>query len=169
MGKIHYEVPDMHLIIQDKDMACWYASAMMVLNWMERHRPGQRRMCTQIDLETIKIYKANNGVQNSQIIPLAKRLGLIPVPPQSPTISGLLSWLQSYGPLWTNGKRHIVVMAGLRQNDNDEYSVKIFDPWPGSGISWRTLSGWYTGFNPGKDGASSRDTGPDVEAVFLHG
>jgi hypothetical protein len=27
-----YEVPGVELIVQDKTMACWYASAMMVIN-----------------------------------------------------------------------------------------------------------------------------------------
>ena len=74
----------------------------------------------------------------------------------------------NWGPLWTNGKRHIVVIAGLRGDETVGYEVKVYDPWPGNGVTWRSLDGWYTGFNPGPNGASSRDTGSDVEAVFLH-
>lgn len=165
---IHYEVPGVTLIVQDKNMACWFASAMMVLNWQEKLSGGSRRACTSIDEGTLRIYRANNGLQNSQIIPLARRLGLVPVPPMSPSIRGLLNWLMQYGPLWTNGKQHIVVIAGIRGNDQKGYEVKVYDPWPGNGVSWRTLAGWYTGFNPGGHAESSRDTGGDVEAVFLH-
>lgn len=166
---MQYEVPGVQLIVQDLNMACWFASAMMVLNWAERFRPNPN--ATQSvgpDDATIQLYKANNGVQNNQIIPVAKRLGLVSVPPMSPSIPGLTGWLRTYGPLWTNGKRHIVVIAGLRGDDFKGYEVKVYDPWPGNGIEWRTLSGWYTGFNPGNRAASSRDTGRDVEAVFLH-
>jgi ABC-type bacteriocin/lantibiotic exporter with double-glycine peptidase domain len=162
-----YEVPGVQLIVQDQNMACWYASAMMVLNWAERNKWKDRRSSSQIDNQTLAIYKANNGLQNAQVIPLAKRLGLEAIPPQSPTIDGLFQWLMSFGPLWTNGTRHIVVIAGLRKEDSG-YSAKVYDPWPGNGITWRSLSGWYTGFNPGQNAASSRDTGNDVEAVFLH-
>jgi len=163
---VYYEVPNMSLIIQDQKMACWYASVLMLLTWKEKQ--GRGKMSTGIDDQTIKIYKANNGLLNPQVIPLAKRLGLVAVPPQSPTIQGLVQWLTKYGPLWTNGVRHIVVIAGIRGSDDDGYEVKVYDPWPGNGIGWRTLAGWYTGFDPGGSGASSRDTGKDVEAVFLH-
>ena len=165
---MYYEVLGVQLITQDKDMACWFASAMMVLNWAERWRPNPtRNQCTAIDQQTLNLYRANNGVTNAQSIPLARRLGLIPVPPMSPTIEGLTNWLKTYGPLWTNGRRHIVVIAGLRGDDRSGYDVKVYDPWPGIGIEWRTLAGWYTGFNLGARAASSRDTGIDVEAVFL--
>jgi hypothetical protein len=65
-----------------------------------------------------------------------------------------------YGPLWVNGKTHIVVIAGIRPGE-----VLVYDPSPvnvGS-IGWRTLAGWYVG-----NAVDSRDTGRDVEAVFLH-
>jgi len=163
---MHYEVHGVRLMVQDKNMACWFASAMMVLNWKETHRAG--KACMMFDDQTIQLYKANNGLKNPQIIPLAKRLGLLPIAPQSPTINGLLGWLKSYGPLWTNGKQHIVVIAGIRGEPRRGYEVKVYDPWPGAGIGWRTLAGWYTGFSPGANAASSRDTGKDVEAVFLH-
>jgi hypothetical protein len=163
-----YEVPGVTLIVQDKDMACWYASAMLVINWQEKYRPGNSYQCNAIDRQTIDLYKANQGIRNSEIIQLAKRLGLTPVPPMSPTIDALVAWLKQYGPLWTNGKRHIVVIAGLRKTSRGEYEVKVYDPWSGVGVGWRTLSGWYTGFDAGPNVSSSRDTGGDVEAVFLH-
>lgn len=162
-----YEVSGVNLIVQDKNMACWYASAMMVLNWAEWNRPNPfRTQCSAVDQRTIDLYKANNGIQNAQIIPLAKRLGLAYVPPMSPSVEGLQSWLQTYGPLWTNGKRHIVVIAGIKKDARQGWQVKVYDPWPGVGVEWRSLD-WYTGFNPGAHAHSSRDSGADVEAVFL--
>jgi hypothetical protein len=83
-------------------------------------------------------------------------------------VDALFNWLGCYGPLWTNGVRHIVVIAGIRGDEGNGFDLKVYDPWPGNGISWRTLAGWYTGFNPGVYGASSRDTSDSVEAVFLH-
>ncbi|MCP1831635.1 MULTISPECIES: papain-like cysteine protease family protein [unclassified Bradyrhizobium] len=163
-----YEVQGVKLIVQDKDMACWFASAMMVLNWKEQYRPGNAHQCSANDRVTIELYKANNGIQNHQIIPLARRLGLVHVPPMSPTIDALAGWLRSYGPLWTNGTRHIVVIAGIRKTVHGDYEVKVYDPGPGIGVEWRTLSGWYTGFDAGRNSVSSRDTGPDVQTVFLH-
>lgn len=168
---IFYEVPKMSLIAQDKNMACWYASALMLINWRERQNPTLR--CKALDDTTINLYKANNGIQNNQIIPLAKRLGFLSVPPMSPTIDALEDWLKIYGPLWTNGVRHIVVVAGIKgpipiAGNSMNYQVKVYDPWPGNGITWRNLDGWYTGTNPRGFGNSARDAGPGVEATFLH-
>ena len=169
---MQYEVPGVTLFVQDKGNACWFASAMMLVNWAERYRPSNPLLglnkCSAIDKDTLALYQADNGIKNPQIIPLAKRLGLQSVPPMSPSIRGLQGWLMNWGPLWTNGKRHIVVIAGLRGDETVGYEVKVYDPWPGNGVTWRSLDGWYTGFNPGPNGASSRDTGDNVEAVFLH-
>ena len=165
-AKLLYEVPDMELVVQDKDMACWFASAMMLILWKERNRSGTT--CEMIDDSTINLYKANNGIQNHQILPLAKRLGLEPIAPLCPNVDALDLWLRTHGPLWTNGTRHITVIAGIRGSDAQGYEVKVYDPWPGEGVSWRTLSGWYTGFDPGTHAASARDESVDVRAVFLH-
>lgn len=167
----HYEVPGVQLIRQDKHMACWFASAMMLLNWKERYRPGSAiNLSRVIDSQTMKMHDADKGIKNPQIVPLALRLGLHRIPPQSPTIEGLLGWLRRYGPLWTNGKQHIVVIAGIKQNTGDDYSVKVYDPWnwPPVPVQWRSLSGWYAGFDAKKQDNATRDTGTDVEAVFLH-
>lgn len=167
----NFELKNMSLIQQDKNMACWYASALMLINWRERQNPHMR--CRKLDDTTVNLYKANKGIQNHQIIPLAKRLGMESVPPMSPSVDALHDWLLRYGPLWTNGVRHIVVVAGIRgpvpiAGNDFNYQVKVYDPWPGNGITWRNLDGWYTGTNPKAFGASSRDAGPSVEATFLY-
>jgi hypothetical protein len=163
-----YEVPGITLIRQDQDMACWFASAMMLLNWKERFRPEKAISSNAVDERTIRMYMANNWIQNDQIIPLAVRLGLIPIPPQSPSIDGFKKWLMQFGPLWTNGAHHIVVIGGLKEGNKREYMVKVYDPWPGTPIGWRSLSGWYVGFDAAKKDNATRDTGIDVQAVFLH-
>ena len=162
-SSIHYEVPGVNLIVQDKNMACWYASAMMVLNWAD----ARRKLCSNVDDQTIQLYKANHGLQNPQIIPLAKRLGLIPIPPLCPSADALFHWLLGYGPLWTNGISHITVIGGIKGDPANGYELKVYDPWPGKGVGWRSI-GWYTGFDPAAASGSSRDPGNDVEAVFLH-
>jgi hypothetical protein len=45
-------------------------------------------------------------------------------------------------------------------------TVKVYDPWPPNigKIEWRSLVTWYA-FGTS---ASTRDTGRDVEAVFLY-
>ena len=51
------------------------------------------------------------------------------------------------------------------QKIRDGKEVLVYDPSPVNvgKKEWRSLSGWYVGGS-----SSSRDTGKDVEAVFLH-
>ena len=84
----------------------------------------------------------------------------------SPTPQAIQGWLQQYGPLWVNGKAHIVVVAGI-----DGMKVKVYDPWPqGVGrVDWRSLKDWYVGgANPAGQPNSTRDTSADVPVVFLY-
>ena len=158
-----YEVPGMKLISQTKTMACWYASAQMVIQW--------KRSMTQSTLlghpdpsqvaETVSWEVLNSGVTNPQVVRLALRLGLKEVPPMTPSPAYVSDLLKTYGPLWTNGKRHIVVIAGI---DERRRKLKVYDPWPWGGkqIEWRSFA-WYTG-----NSSSSRDTGHDVQTVLLY-
>ena len=92
---------------------------------------------------------------------MAKRIGLAAVPPQTPTPELMENWLMRYGPLWVNGKTHIVVIAGI---DTAALTVKVYDPAPGVAVGWRSLVSWYA-LGTAVD---SRDTGADVQTVFLY-
>ena len=87
----------------------------------------------------------------------------------SPTLRDIQRWLAQYGHLWTNGKTHIVVIAGVNLHRG---TVLVCDPWPPhtGKIQWRSYSRWYIGNKHAKpnDPDSSQDTGDDVEAVFLY-
>ena len=168
MATMNYEVPGMTLMPQQDNTACWYASAQMLIHW----KMNRLRMCLadlippSLDAECRKIRDAGGGIVNSEILAMAKRLGLQAVPPMSPTLDALEDWLRRYGPLWVNGKTHIVVIAGIRN-----MSVKVYDPWPPKKgrIDWRSLTTWYVGgVNPDGQPNSSRDTSASVETVFLH-
>jgi hypothetical protein len=160
-----YEVPGMTLIPQAFTMSCWYASAQMLITWRENQAQASMDWLVppEFDAQCRTIRDANTGIQNSQIIAMAKRLGLQAVPPESPSVDALQQWLRVYGPLWVNGKSHIVVIAGI---DTDALNVKVYDPSPVNQgrIEWRSLTSWYAfGTSP-----STRDTGADVETVFLY-
>jgi ABC-type bacteriocin/lantibiotic exporter with double-glycine peptidase domain len=161
MGR--YEVPGMTLIKQAKTMSCWYASAQMVIKW----RQDKDKQCLawlvppEFDAECARLRDGNSGIQNPQIIQMAKRIGLKAIPPVSPTPETLEHWLRTYGPLWVNGKTHIVVIGGI---DTAALKVKVYDPAPGITTEWRSLTDWYAfGTSP-----STRDTGRDVNAIFLY-
>lgn len=157
-----YEVPGMTLIPQELDYSCWYASARMLIQWkMDKFKMSFANLVPPgLDAECRRIRDANAGIINPQIMTLAKRLGLIAVPPLSPTTGCIAQWLRHYGPLWVNGKTHIVVIAGIRGMD-----VKVYDPSPvkSGKVDWRSLSTWYVG-----NSVSSRDTSLGAETVFLH-
>lgn len=162
MSTAKFEVSGMRLLPQRLDMACWYASARMLLNWRESKRRQQSLMnAPELDANSRRIRDANNGIVNQQILNLALRLGLKAVPPQTPTPEAIGMWLRTYGPLWVNGSRHIVVIAGIDGN-----KVKVYDPWPVNvgKVEWRSLDSWY--YNGSS--SSSPDTSTSVRAVFLH-
>jgi hypothetical protein len=161
----HYEVPGMTLIPQQMRMSCWYASAQMLITWRQDRVQQSLPWLVPPDLDAqcVAIRDGNAGLQNPQIVAMAKRIGLKAIPPMSPLPETLEDWLRSYGPLWVNGKTHIVVIAGI---DTTMQMVKVYDPWPpGVGkVEWRSLVTWYAfGTSP-----STRDTGRDVETVFLY-
>ena len=159
----YYEVPGMTLIAQKMTMSCWYASAQMLIQWKQDQFRQSLAGLVPPDLDTqcALIRDGNAGIQNPQIVPMAKRLGLRSIPPESPTPDALEDWLRTYGPLWVNGKSHIVVIAGI---NTKTLMVKVYDPSPQNigRIEWRSLATWYA-FGTS---VSTRDTGRDVEAVF---
>jgi hypothetical protein len=156
-----YIVTGMTLIPQTVTEGCWYASAKMLIAWRRGHlqmTEASMRDPSE-DPASAALYASNSGIENPQILPMAKRLGLESIPPMSPTEGAIESWLRKYGPLWVNGKTHIVVISGINGNN-----LQIYNPAPvgSGGIQWLTFD-WYIGGSP-----SSRDTGADVETVFLH-
>ncbi len=156
-----YVVTGMTLIPQKMTMSCWYASAQMLIRWRR-----ETKQMTESSIEdpsedsvSCQIRDSDTGIQNPQIVAMAKRLGLVPVPPMSPEPDRIEQWLQNYGPLWVNGKSHITVIAGI-----SGLQVLVYDPSPVNvgQIQWRSLITWYPGTS-----VDSRDTGPDVDTVFL--
>jgi hypothetical protein len=161
----YYEVPGMTLIAQQLTMSCWYASTQMLIQWRQDRVQQSLGWLVppELDAQCAQIRDSNTGLQNPQIVAMAKRIGLAAVPPLSPLPETIETWLRMYGPLWVNGKTHIVVIAGI---DTSRRMVKVYDPWPpGIGkVDWRSLDTWYA-FGAS---ASTRDTGRDVQTVFLY-
>src|SRR5512132_4400293 len=117
---MHYVVPDMKLIPQDKNMSCWYASGQMLIAW--RQRTTQMSELAQPDPSLVvkwsKLYDKNTIMTKEMIMSFANDLGLEVVPPQTPTLGAINNWLVWYGPLWVNGKYHITVIAGVRDTSS---------------------------------------------------
>ncbi len=166
-----FVVPGMQLIPQRNNTSCWYASAMMLIKWkrsrarvtvVEHPDPSQTP-------QTVAWEVAANGLTNPNVLRMAGLLGLRAVSPMSPTLQAVQQWLMRYGPLWTNGKTHIVVIAGVNVGRG---TVLVYDPWPPhtGKIQWRSYSRWYIGNRHPRPNEpnSSRDTGADVEAAFLY-
>jgi len=167
---MHYVVPNMKLIAQDKDWSCWFASAQMLIAW----RQNQTQSCEAAHPDPSqvkkwgKLYDKASGpegaIQNSDILEFAADLGLVAIRPMSPTPEAIQGWLARYGPLWVNGVNHITVIAGIRDTVGD-LEVLVFDPaMPNKKHGeWRSLRDWYI-----LDRHSGRDTADTVETVFLH-
>jgi hypothetical protein len=164
-----FVVPGMKLIPQKNTSSCWYASVQMVVMW--------KRSTTKATLaghpdasqvpQTVAWEVAANGLVNENVLRMAQLLGLRSVPPQSLSLAKIEDLLKRYGPLWTNGQDHIVVIAGA---DAGSDKVLVYDPWPpGKGeIKWKSYSGWYIGNDPKAKDEATRDTGEGVRAVFLY-
>ncbi len=163
-----YIVQGMTLIPQGLNMSCWYASAQMLITWKmdQRQQSISGLIPPELDAECQKIRDDNKGLQNPQIIKMAKRLGLEAIPPMTPTVETIEGWLKQYGPLWVNGKTHIVVIAGIMWFPALGYMFLVYNPAPVNvgKIEWKSLTDWYLTGNS----SSSRDTGKDVETVFLY-
>jgi hypothetical protein len=139
-----YRVPNMRLVPQDLNNACWWASAVMLLMWKNRFRDPFRMDHPAYHNRLLQTHRANNGLRASQMADLARQLGLRSIPPlrHAPTMVELEALLRRYGPLWADGMAlnstggfngapgtgHVVVIAGVRATPRDE--VLIYDPWP---------------------------------------
>lgn len=135
-----YRVADVPLIPQQLNMACWFASAQMLIQW----RQARRRACEAAhrdpayDDTLVARHQANDGLAVALVADLAQRLGLRQVPPMSPTTQAVEGWLRRFGPLWFAGlfpSGHVVVITGI-----DEAGLSINDPWPPKKGSRRVLS-----------------------------
>jgi Papain-like cysteine protease AvrRpt2 len=161
-----YVVKGVPLIPQTLNMACWYASAQMLIQWRrERMQMSELGLLdpSEDPLSVVK-WKANNGIDDAFILTLAADLGLERVPPQTATLQAIHNWLYDYGPLWLNGTSHITVIAGV---DIGGEQVFIHDPWPVNmgKKEWRSVD-WLYGFGS-EAGVASVD--PQTTAgVFLH-
>ena len=163
---MHYVVPGMTLIPQDKTMSCWYASGQMLIQW----RQNTNLMCERAHPDPAlvkrwsKLYDKNPGINNDEIQAFANDLGLETVPPLTPTPAAIHQWLVDYGPLWVNGVAHITVIAGIRDTMSD-VEVLVYDPARPNKKhgEWRKFDQWYL-----FDRHSGRDTSGSVETVFLH-
>jgi hypothetical protein len=163
-----YIVPGMKLIPQTMTMSCWYASMQMLIKWKEEQKQVSYAglISPEFDTQCAAIRDANTGITNPQIVKIAKSVGLKAVPPVSPSPEAIEGWLKAYGPLWVNGKSHIVVIAGIMTLPLLDTMLLVYDPSPVNvgRVEWRSMSDWYAMGST----VSSRDTGKDVEAVFLY-
>jgi len=148
---MRYEVPNLQLIPQDNSLACWYASAQMVIQW----RRNQRQMTESglrdpsEDPTSVAMHRRSDAIPWAHIRHFARDLGLVPLPLMSPTRETLLGWVRQYGPLWADGMKfttssgravsygHVVVIGGVGI-DPDE--ILILDPEHGGSRTWHSLT-----------------------------
>jgi hypothetical protein len=146
-----YMVQGVTLMPQDRTMACWYASAMMVMN----ARAGARGVARVTGSALVgAMYRANNGLDWPQARFFAEQVGLRPTPLVTPSPEQLDAWLRRWGALWTNGVlvapdgsvpggAHAVVIAGIRTAPAPTlYELLVYDPSPVNvgDVRWRPIS-----------------------------
>jgi len=125
-----YAIHDVPLLPQSKNMACWYACAQMLIAW----RRSRTLSCESAhpdpsDVPALeKEFIRNDGLPFGKIANLAQKLGLVEVPPQTPSPGFVASMLKAFGPLWFAGlvpSGHVMVITGV-----SDRSVSFNDPWP---------------------------------------
>lgn len=160
-----YIVPYVPLIPQSRSMACWYAAAQMVIQWkreLNLATLADHPDPSQVD-ELTRLYDANGGLPYSHVPRLAALLGLRAIAPLCVSAEQIETWLRLYGPLWTHGAQHIVVIAGASGRGD---KIFVHDPWPPNvgRKEWRSYSEWFVrGHHP-----DSLATTPDVRSSFMH-
>ena len=160
---MYYHVPNMELIMQDKDMSCWYASAQMLVKQKRKKESTQNLLDPSQITNWQKLYTDDIGITNAKIVSFAKATGLKMIPPMSPTPEAIYWWLRIYGPLWVNGRKHITVIAGIKKAGNKFYLL-VYDPAKDRPFGeWRNLTRWYI-----NDTWSGRDTSRAVRTIFLY-
>ncbi len=127
---LYYVVPDMQLVPQDKTMACWYASAQMLIQW--RDNSTHSSSMDHPDPATVdtwaKLYAKNTGITDAELAQFAADLGLEMVGAVTPTPEYLRDLLKAHGPVWVNGKTHITVIGGIRRSATGTIEVLVFNP-----------------------------------------
>ena len=150
----NYIVQNMTLIPQDQTNACWFAATQMVVQW-RRNKTQSTEMGLRDPSEVpaaVTAHRANNGLLWASMRRYAQMIGLKPLPLVSPSPELIASWLQWYGPIWTDGvpvdavgnisgTGHVVVISGIR-NRYSSTEIQIHDPWPPNrgNVSWRPIS-----------------------------
>jgi Papain-like cysteine protease AvrRpt2 len=110
MAMIKLNVPT---LAQEKSMCCWHTSAMMIwLYW-------QQQSGRQGPMDTLSpVYSANTGLGVTQLITLAKKVGLLELPvKQLHDNKDLFTYLRDRGPVWCAGVwfgfGHAIVLTGV--------------------------------------------------------
>lgn len=146
-----YTEPNVPLIPQQLTMACWYASAQMLIRWrQESTQSSELAHPDPSDLPSeIARYAANNGLSLDSMITFAKSLGLQTVAPMTPTLPLVEQWIREHGPIWAAGKKvnaagqaygHVMVIVGVKGNH-----LYIHDPEPvGLGTAKWVDESWLT-------------------------
>jgi papain like cysteine protease AvrRpt2 len=166
-----YNIYDVPLIPQDMNMACWYASFLMLFQWYQkqfRYWEDRKRATYRSELvkvndpsevpADIRMHLANDGLPPSMFVRFALTLGLKPIPRMTPTPHAIRSMLQAYGPIMTVGSGHAVVIRGIGEVGSENV-LGINDPWPPNvgTPTWKNFQ-WLTSFVAGYP----------VESNFLH-
>jgi hypothetical protein len=165
-----YSIDDVPLIPQTKNMACWYASAQMLIAW----RQARKLMCegAHPDPSLVPSLRAkfldNDGIPASVFRELAMALGLKEMPPMTPSPGMIASMLKEYGPLWFAGLHpfgHVVVITGVSPS-----SLAINDPAPVNVGARRTITLYRFGeiLQPAETRQGSGFAGGDLAANILH-
>lgn len=121
---------EVELIPQPTSNSCWATAGAMVVGWRDRVSISADTVA-QIAGRTTK-----TGIYPNEHCPFGTDIGLVCEPPQSYSVEGFRSLLESCGPLWVGiilpGSGHAIVVTGMYSDgapDGSDTYVRISDPW----------------------------------------
>jgi hypothetical protein len=121
---------EVELVPQPNDVTCWATAAAMVIGWRDR---------VSISPETIASIAGRttaSGLNPDQRRQFATEIGLTYEEPQSYSIDGFRTLLETNGPLWVAARtplgNHAIVVTGMYSDgaaDGSDSYVRVTDPW----------------------------------------
>lgn len=137
----NYTVPGLvPALAQPSDNTCWATSATMMVSWHDNASYTIEQVMDMAGQVYRDKFTSDQGLASSEKADFLAALGLQGEPPMDYTVDGLLSLLQSYGPLWATTDEdpsedfaiHARIITGMSGDGSvDGTFLQINDPADG--------------------------------------
>lgn len=131
-------VLDVKPFAQTKDMSCWLAAAVTMLQWKNGIPLSELNVAKMAGSNYVIAFQQDTGLNGDEFREFASALGLAVEEPQNFSPAGYNDLLAAHGPLWvasrldkgsSNSRRHIRVLRGTSGDGSfDGTTAFVLDP-----------------------------------------